>query len=194
MIRAKPLALLAVAILGCDSASAPDDDLPESSFSYEAFGEVSGSHAGRGFVMPVAPAGFVSVNPQTGARTEFPVTPIVLADSSSLSAPQLYIGVLGDARVGTYGVVLGGTQAHFYADFSVPRAGDITRRFAITAGTLTITRVTSSGIAGHFAFESRVYFDWPRNAEPGSSVTGVPTTQSLTGSFVARRWGVTTIY
>ena len=88
----------------------------------------------------VVPAGFVSVNPQTGARAEFDVTPIFLPDLSTIVAPVLNIGVLGDARV------------------------------------------------GNFTFESRMYFDWPRNT-PGASTVGVQTSQSLTGLFVAVRVG-----
>jgi hypothetical protein len=159
------------------------------SFSYQVTGEITTSISGRAVVMPGEPAGFVSVNPQTGARTEFAVTPIFLPDATVALAPSMYIGVLGDARVGTYGVYNGSSQRQFYGDFSVLRENFLRRRFEITGGTLTLTKVTSRVIEGRFTFASRVYFDWPRNAEVGTSSTGVPTALSLTGSFVAPRLG-----
>jgi hypothetical protein len=153
-------------------------------------GAERGSHSGRAILLPVTPAGFVVTNPTTGARTEFSVTPILLADSLSLAGPQLFIGILGDLREGTYTAFGTNSPRMFYADFTVPRADEIDRRFSVTSGRLTITRVTEQGVVGNFTFESRIYFDWPRNAVPGTSSTGVQTSLTLTGSFTAKGGGL----
>lgn len=173
-----------VSLLGCDSATAPDAGLPEATFSFEAHGDSRHSYTGRGVLLPNVPAGFVVVNP-SGTRTDYEVTPILLAEQLAPRAPQLYIGLLNGARVGTYTVYGRNAALEFYADFMVPMPDDVLRRFAITGGTLTITKVTAQGVSGRFNLESRVYFDWPANAAPGTSSAGVPTSMSLTGSFVA---------
>jgi hypothetical protein len=133
----------------------------------------------------VLPNGFAFVD-QDGVRTEYSVTPILLADTRNPAAPQLFIGILGDVSVGNYSV-FSNTQPAFYADLTVPRPNGITRRFSITGGSLTITKATAEAITGSFTFQSGVYFDWPRNAQPGTSNLGVNTSQTVTGTFVATR-------
>lgn len=184
MKRATALFSLAFATAACDSPSAPE--VSSASFTFEATGEVRESISGEARVLAVLPNGFTSVD-QDGVRTEYSVTPILLADIRSPSAPQLHIGIIGDVTTAEYSVFRGGSERQFYADLSVPRPNGVTRRFSITGGRLTISKVSAETIAGSFTFQSGVYFDWPRDAQPGLTVTGVNTSQSVSGTFVAVR-------
>jgi hypothetical protein len=181
---------LAVLLSGCASASTAPDGLPQSVAAFRVTGAdvIPESLTVSAYVLTVVPRGYTLVDPRTGTGRDFDVTPVLLTPAAA-GGPQLMIGLLGAPVVGSYSYADGVATRQFHAYYTVPLSPMRQRRFALTHGTLTISRVTSRGVQGRFDLEARHYFDEDRPPIVGSTVTGVPTSFRITGGFHAPHTG-----
>src|SRR5687768_4897080 len=145
---------LVTACSGADKASAAPETEP--SFTLSASGDVT--RTATGFTLTAyLRDGFTEITGAPGGerqRQSSDVTLIALALDGP-AGPQVSIGLLGRAAVGTYRVRAGGTpigeRPEFYADYAVPNADGTRRSYSASTGTVTITS-TSPTIRGTFEF------------------------------------------
>lgn len=174
--------LAGLAALGCHSML--DSSAPMPQFSVQVGGDVQTTFAGT-LRLTIAGQKYVESGP-SGQATERAVTGLVLAQPDA-AQPQVFIGLLGEVRAGSYRVHVPGTALgalpEFYASYSDQQSADGSRRvYEITGGVLTITQVEPA-ILGHFVLETTRYFLHPKNIGPGTTMTPQAGSLSVSGSL-----------
>lgn len=180
------VATVCLAACGSDAATAPTGDLTPS-YSFTLGGDLTGTRTGVS-ISQYFMNGWSEEANGSGTKYSSDVTLIAFA-SLDPTLPQTNIGLLGTAKLGTYRVrVLGspfGTTPEFYGAYRIHNADGTSTVYDATTGTVTITAVSPS-IRGTFSFHSARSSTWPAVVTVGLTVTSVPASLDVSGSFVAK--------
>jgi hypothetical protein len=179
-------AVLVAAACGGDSTTAPVLDLAPS-YSVAVSGDITVTRSGVSLTQHLANGWSEETN---GGATRYS-SDVTLMSFAALdfTQPQTNIGLLGTAKVGTYRVrVTGGPFGgvpEFYGSYRTSNADGTSTVYDATSGTVTITSV-SPVIRGTFAFHSARSGTWPAVVTVGTTITLVPASLDVSGSFVAK--------
>lgn len=180
------VATVCLAACGSDGATAPAGDVTPS-YSIALAGDLTGTRSGISFSKYLVNGWREETN--GGATTYSSDVTLMAFASLDPTQPQTNIGLLGTAKLGTYRVrVIGspfGTTPEFYGAYRIFNADGTSTVYDATTGTVTITAV-SPAIRGTFSFHSARSSTWPAVVTVGITVTSVPASLDVSGSFVAK--------
>ena len=171
---------------GSDAATAPTVDVTPS-YTVSLAGELTGTRSGISFTQYIVNGWGEQTN---GGATKVSSDVTLMAFASlDPTQPQTNIGLLGVAKAGTYRVRLVGsafgTIPEFYGSYRIRNADGTSTVYDATTGTVNITAV-SPAIRGTFSFHSARSYTLPAILPSGTTVTTVPASLDVSGTFVAK--------